>query len=111
MLENTRKANDVVTVKLVSGEEVIGYYMKEDANSITLRKPLVPVPAGENSMVLAPFIMSGENAVGGNLTVDLNKQTVVTVLKTNEQFVKNYQQLVSGMDFNTNQAPPGLITT
>jgi hypothetical protein len=111
MLQNARKKNDVVTVKLVSGEEVIGYFESENANAITIRKPLVPVPASETSMVLAPFIMSGEQSVGGNLTVELNKQTVVTVLKTNEQFTKEYQRLVSGLDFNTQAPPPGLITT
>lgn len=114
MLQNARKKNDVVTVKLVSGEEVIGYYERENANAITIRKPLVPVPASESSMVLAPFIMSGEGSVGkGNLTVELNKQTVVTVLKTNQQFVNEYQRLVSGLQMNTGgtATPPGLITS
>jgi len=112
--QNARQKNDVVTVKLVSGEEVIGYYESENSNSITIRKPLVPVPASENSMVLAPFIMSSEGSVGKeNLIVEINKQTVVTVLKTNQKFVSEYQRLVSGLQVNggNNAASSGLITT
>lgn len=98
MLTEKKNRNDVVTVKLVSGEEVIGYFFEEDSESITVRKPLVPVPAGDNSMMLAPFVMSGGSSVDTNLTVKLNKQTVVTVLDTNQQFVNNYTSLVSKMD-------------
>jgi hypothetical protein len=104
----THKANDVVTVKLVSGEEVIGYYVQEDAGGVTLRKPVVPVPTGQQSMGLAPFVMSSDYLLGGDPEIKFNKVTVITVVKTAQQFKDVYTQQVSGLNLST--AKPGLIT-
>jgi hypothetical protein len=104
----THKANDVVTVKLVSGEEVIGYYVQEDAEGVTLRKPVVPVPTGQSSMGLAPFIMSSDYLTGGNPEIRFNKPTVISVVSTSKQFKDAYTQQVSGI--NLSPATPGLIT-
>ena len=109
MLKQTNyKANDVVTIKLLSGEEVIGYFVKDDMAGITLRKPVVPVPTGQGSMGLAPYLMSSDYLKdGGELTFAAN--TVVTSDKTSQQFADAYSQQVSGLA----QAPskPGLITS
>lgn len=105
----THKANDVVTVKLVSGEEVIGYYVAEDAEGITLRKPVVPVPTGQQSMGLAPFVMSSDYLQpGGNPEIRFNKTTVITTVKTQKQFTDAYTQQVSGLDMSASKTP-GLI--
>lgn len=102
------KANDVVTVKLVSGEEVIGYYVGEDAEGITLRKPVVPVPTGQQSMGLAPFVMSSDYLSGGDAEIRFNKPTVITTVKTNKQFGDAYTQQVSGLNMSAAKSP-GLI--
>lgn len=107
----TLKANDVVTVKLVSGEEVIGYYVNEDANNITLRKPVVPVPTGQGSMGLAPYIMSSDYLQGGDDKIPFNRQTVITTVKTSKQFRDAYTQRVSSLDLSNAPTNPGLITT
>lgn len=108
MLKTTYKANDVVTIKLVSGEEVIGYYVQEDAAGITLRKPVVPVPTGQQSMGLAPFVMSGEYLNGGNPEITFNKTTVIAVVPTGKQFKDPYTQQMSGLALSP--SVPGLIT-
>ena len=105
--QTTFKANDVITVKLVSGEEVIGYFVESNADGVTLRKPLVPVDAGQGQMALAPFLMTGNYMrAGTNLT--FNRVAVVTQDHTVEQIADAYAQQVSGLA----QAPkkPGLIT-
>ena len=104
----THKKNDVLTVKLVSGEEVIGYYVEETATDIILRKPLVPVPTGDGHMGLAPYIMSSSYLREGNGNVPFNKQTVITTIPCSTDFKNAYTQQVSGLDFSP-AAAKGLI--
>lgn len=110
MLTKKYSVNDVLTLKLVSGEEIIGYFVSEDADTITLRKPVVPVPTGQGSIGLAPFIMSSDYLQGTNSEISYNKATVITVVKTSDNFKNAYSQQVSGLDMSTS-AKPGLITS
>jgi hypothetical protein len=104
-----RKVNDVITIKLVSGEEVIGYYVSDDANNIVLRKPVVPVPTGQGQIGLAPYIMSSDYLTGGNPEISFNKLTVITEVSTTKQFKDAYTAQVSGLDLSP-ASKPGLIT-
>jgi hypothetical protein len=105
----THKVNDVITIKLVSGEEVIGYYVSDDDAGIVLRKPVVPVPTGQGQIGLAPFIMSSDYLTGGNAEIKFNKQAVITAVGTNKQFKDAYTQQVSGLDLSPS-SKPGFIT-
>jgi|TARA_R110000851_G_scaffold123841_1_gene253802 hypothetical protein len=109
MLKTTYTTNEVITLKLVSGEEIIGYYVKDDMASITLRKPLVPVPTDAGSVGLAPYIMSSDylREAGGEL--GFSKNTIVTDTPTSKDFADAYVQQVSGLDVRHNNKP-GLIT-
>ena len=51
--------NDIVTMKLISGEELIAKFISEDATTFTVSKPLV-LAQGQNGMILAPFVMTAE---------------------------------------------------
>jgi len=110
MLQTKIKTNDVVTIKLVSGEEVIGRFVQEDTTSITLRKPVVPVPAGQQSMGLAPFVMSCDYLHSDtNNEIKFNKDTmIISPMLTNKQFADAYLQQTGGLDLSTSN--PGLIT-
>ncbi len=110
MLKTKHNANDVITIKLVSGEEVIGYYVEENMGEIVLRKPVVPVPTSEGQMALAPYIMSSSYLREGPGEVPFNKQTVVTTLSTSKEFKAAYTQQVSGLDLNPG-GNQGLITS
>ena len=105
----SHKVNDVVTIKLLSGEEVIGYFVKEDDKEITLRKPVVPVPTGQGAMGLAPFVMSSDYLNGGNPEISFRATTVITTVPTSKQFADAFTAQVSGLDMSASSTP-GLIT-
>jgi len=109
MLTVKHNVNDVVTLKLVSGEEIIGYYTSYNSNKITLRKPVVPVPTEQGTMALAPYIMSSNYLHEHGGEIDFNINTVVTITKTNKSFSDAYSKQVSGLDLNT-KLDSGLIT-
>jgi hypothetical protein len=88
----THKQDDVVTIKLVSGEEIIGQFVINTGDGITLKKPLVPVPTGKGSIGLAPYIMSSDYLVGGDPDILFNNSTIISVVKTSAQFRDSYLQ-------------------
>jgi hypothetical protein len=99
--------NDVITIKLVTGEEIIGYFVDQDKNQITLRKPVVPVPTKQGQVGLAPFLMSSNYLEKGD-DVPFNNSAVITTMKTTKEFAAAYGQQVSGIDMSA-EAKPGLI--
>lgn len=104
MLRTKFEINDVVTLKLVSGEEIIGYFQGEVALEIILRKPVVPVPTSDGKVILAPFIMSSDYLrSGGPGDIMFNKQTIITWVKTNPAFSDTYTKQVSGLDLSVKQ--------
>lgn len=111
MLTSKFQTNDVITLKLVSGEEIIGYYQEESSVNIILRKPVVPVPTANGTMALAPFIMSSDYLqTGGAGEISFNKQTVITKIKTSPAFSDAYIKQVSGLDLSIGTSSK-LITT
>jgi len=109
MLESKFKENDVVTVKLSTGEEIMGYYKESSLTSIVLRKPLVPVPTREGSIGLAPYIMSVEYLNEGDGNISFAMHSVVTVIKTGKKFADYYVKQISGVDLSQ-QSTSKLIT-
>jgi hypothetical protein len=108
LISKNYQKNDVVTVKLVTGEELIGYYEEHDDTHVTMRKPVVPVPTQQGSVGLAPYLMSSDYMTD-NEKIMINGQAVVTISKTNKSFADAYSQQVSGLDMSTS-SNPGLIT-
>lgn len=94
--ESKHSKNDVVTVKLLSGEELIGYFVEETDKGVTLRKPVVPIATGEQSMGLAPFIMSADTPMEA-APLTLRSHSVSAVVSTSAAFKKAYVQQMSGL--------------
>lgn len=110
MLTTIHKKNDVVTIKLVSGEEIVGYFVSDDSKTIILRKPVVPVPTGQGQIGLAPYLMSSDYLQTGNGEIPFNNQAIITVVTTSGAFTKAFIQQVSGIDLSA-AAKSGLITS
>jgi hypothetical protein len=49
--------NDVVTLKLITGEEVLGKYVSDDISGITLSKPLM-IAMTQKGPAMAPILMT-----------------------------------------------------
>lgn len=93
----THKQSDVVTLKLVSGEEIIGFFVINTSDGVTLKKPLVPVATGKGSIGLAPYIMSSDYLNGGNPEILFNQSTIISMVATSDQFKNAYVEQVTGV--------------
>lgn len=52
--------NDVVTMKLTSGEELIARYMEETDTTYVITKPVTLVPTPQGSLGMVPALFSAE---------------------------------------------------
>ena len=109
MLQQQHTVNEVVTIKLVSGEEVIGYFVKANTTDTVLRKPVVPVPTPDGKIGLAPYIMSSDYLQTGSGELGFSKQSIITTTPTSPAFTDVYIKQVSGIDLSTGNSG-GLIS-
>ena len=86
------KTGDSVSIKLSSGEELIGRFESQDSNVITIAKPVALMPSPEG-MALGPFMMGAMKASVYTLNTDL----VVTMVKTDEDLARQYIESTTGL--------------
>ena len=92
LIEAPYKVGDVVSLKLSSGEEILGRLEAEKENDVTLKKPMVLI-AQENGLGLAPFMFSV--APDGKFVM---KATAISCMaKTEVEIGKQYTSQTSGI--------------
>jgi len=86
--------DDIVTLVLSNGAEIIGKYVAEDDSTYTINRPRM-VQANERGVGLVNGVcMTGEEIKGD---LEFNKSCVIFVIKTVEEMSKGYRQQVSGI--------------
>ena len=86
LIETAVKANDVVTVKMVGGDEVVGKLIDGYTETyVELSKPLV-VMMGQQGFGLAPYILTA----GPDASAKLDRKHVIALVKTLEGVAKQY---------------------
>jgi hypothetical protein len=97
MLKTTEyKPNDIITLKLNSGEEIIGVFVEATGFSITITRPFALI-ATENGMGLAPYVMTAD-VTNPSLKQKFNTSSIVLDFKTGKQFADHYIQQMKGLD-------------
>lgn len=93
LIEKTIKTNDVVSIKLTSGEELLAKYISETETTYELNKPVV-LAQGANGVMLAPYIMTAEKTE----TISFLKTAVVTApTRSQANIATSYSELTSGI--------------
>lgn len=85
-------AGQVVTVKLINGEEIIARYVSEDDVAYVLEKVLV-LSMNQQGMGLIPYCFT----LDPDTVMRLNKSTVVVFSKTAREFADQYLQSTSSI--------------
>ena len=91
-------ANDVIVLKLITGEEVIARVSEESSNLLTLEKPMtlqmIPpnTSTGQVGFALVPWIKAAKN---DKTTISIDH--VLVTDEASDQTEKNYLQVVTGL--------------
>jgi hypothetical protein len=93
LIEKPYEVNDVVSVKLSSGEEIVGKLVEEGPEVITIAKPLMlaHTPKG---MGLAPYMMTVNPETA---QLKFSDRNIITISKTMETMAKQYIQSTTGL--------------
>jgi hypothetical protein len=93
LIETPAKLNDIVTVKMVGGDEVVGKLTDERIDSyVELSKPLVVMMA-QQGFGLAPYILTA----GPDASAKLDRKHVIAVVKTFDAVAKQYIKQTTGL--------------
>jgi hypothetical protein len=101
LLKTSYKVGDVVTVKLISGEELVGKFESEDDKSLTLHYPLTLI-ATEKGLGLQQFLFTAE--VARSYTIRHAAYSIC--VPTAKQFAESYSNQTSAIV----KAPAGLAS-
>jgi hypothetical protein len=85
-------AGEVVTLKLMSGEEAIAKYVEETAKGHKLSKPMV-LSMGPQGIGMIPFAMT----VDMEKDITVNASAVISIEATEKQFADAYIQNTTGI--------------
>ena len=86
LIETPAKLNDVVTLKLVGGDEVLGRLKDERTDEyVEISKPLLVMMA-QQGFGLVPYVLTA----GPDAKIKINIGHVIAITKTLDQVAKEY---------------------
>ena len=83
---------DIVSLKLLTGEEVIGKYVKEDMTSYILNKPLM-LAMSKQGPAMMPLMMT----VNPEKDFTINKTAVILYGETDKEIADQYVYQTTGI--------------
>jgi hypothetical protein len=93
MLINKGLSNgDVITLKLVSGEEILARYVEETTSGIKVEKPMV-LAAGPKGLGMAPYIFT----VDPDRAISISHSAIVIQSPTEKSMADQYLQSTTGI--------------
>lgn len=92
LIERGLKQNDIVSLKLTSGEELVVKYQKEDSEYFYVTKPIV-LGMSQKGMAMMPFMFT----VNPDRDYTINKKSVSTFAATDDEIAKEYLAKTSGI--------------
>ena len=92
IIEASYKAGDTITIKTTGGEEIVARFIEEDANTVTIQKPLAIVATGQG-IGLGPFAFT----INPDSKIKVQKHSLVFIHKTDNEMSKQYIAGTSGI--------------
>jgi hypothetical protein len=91
LIQAPLKQNDIVTLKLLTGEEVIANFESEVDGDVTISKPLV-IAANAEGMGLIPWVMSSMPS-----SIPISKESIIAFMPTAADVAKQYAEITSSI--------------
>ena len=92
IIETPYKETDTITIKTTAGEELVARFVEEDANTITVQKPLALV-ASPQGVGLGPWTIT----INPEAKIKINKSGCLVIHKTDGEMAKQYVQNTTGI--------------
>lgn len=111
LIEKQPEANEIVTIKLLTQEEIVARVADIDSNTVTISKPVVLNVAlnentGKPSIQMLPFFLLGANI---DSKITLRREHIVAMVVAAEEVKNGYIHNTSGIAV-AKPGEKGLIT-
>jgi hypothetical protein len=93
LIQSKSLNNEVVTVKMISGEEIISRVQEDNDDHFILNKPLCLIPGPNGGLGLAPALFSTDPKD----FVRVNKTAIALQAKTAQDIANQYLQQTTGL--------------
>ena len=96
LIETVYKPNDIISVRLQTGEEIIGRFVNQTDTVLSLQKPmtmLVQETPNGPAMGLGTYMVSGSFDASFNVQMS----SVQTIVKTESDIAKQYTTSTTGI--------------
>lgn len=93
MIIQTFKSGDIVTMKLVTGEEIITKFVQGTDSLYKISKPLV-LSVTSQGVAMTPFLFTAD--ITGE--IDISKSVVVAIAKTEKNTTNQYIKGTTGIE-------------
>ena len=91
LLEKPLQSGDVVSLKLINGDEIIARLEADDQHGITINRPLA-ITAGPQGLGMIPWIF-----LGSKDTVTLKREHVFAMIPSKKDAADQYMQGTTGI--------------
>ena len=91
LLEKPMASGDVVSLKLINGDEIIARLESDDDKGITITKPLA-ITAGPQGLGMIPWVF-----LGNKETFTLKKEHVFVMVPSKKEAADQYMQGTTGI--------------
>lgn len=95
MLIDVIKAGTVVTIKLVTGEEVLAQYQDETNEFINISKPM-QISMNQQGIGLLPLLFS----VDQESSIKIRQSSVISITPSHKDFANQYLSATTGIAIN-----------
>jgi hypothetical protein len=92
LIDKGISAGEVVTLRIVSGEEVVGKLVEETATTYKVSKPMT-VTIGNQGIGLMPFVFT----TSPDKVLEINKSAVSMIAPTELNFADQYTESTTGI--------------
>jgi len=92
IIETPYKATDTITIKTNAGEELVARFVEEDANTVTVEKPMA-IMATQQGLGLGPFTFT----INPDAKVKIYKSGCLLIHKTDGEMAKQYVSSTTGI--------------
>lgn len=92
LIDKVISAGSVVTLKLVSGEEIIAKYVEESSDSIKISRPM-SLSMSPKGLGMMPFAFT----VNQDKEISVFKTAVISISSTDKQYADQFLQNTTGI--------------
>lgn len=103
--------NDIVSIKISNGDELIAKYVETDGDTVTVVKPMLMVlsqtASGQPGVQMMPLFMLGGEKDG---KYPINKNHIICMIISNPEAKAGYTQSTTGLTIPKTGSSGSLIT-